>query len=641
MLLALLGLLCLAAPAHAQTSTYVNGTDGALDESTTCSNPLVRNFTVGSSFTVSDVDIGIAIQHSLRGGLRMTLQSPAGARVQIVDGNVSAIAGDNFNVRLNDQGTQTVNTDANNSSHSTAASPPFQHNFIPNNALSAFAGESSAGTWRLEVCNVGFWQQILIWSFYTGGTGTFRHAELYLTQVPAEYADLSLNMDVGGGSGNTVEYEVTVANDAASPSTATGVTVSAPLPSGVVYSSHSGGSYNSGTGLWTVGSLAPGESRTLRIVAVVTASSGTTVTTSAQVSASSVADIDSTPGNNAPAEDDQDSASFVSGTRMAGIPPTLICPAGTILFDWNGRSWTPGSTSNTYALAGLGNLSFQLTNPGSWLNLLGGTNPRLTTTVTGGLSPAQPSLAQTVDLATRNQVVTTEITLPVAVAGLQFTVFDVDYGANQFADRVRVTGTYGGAPVAVVLTNGVANYVVGNEAFGDALSGDTEAAGNVVVTFQSPVDTVVIEYGNHSAAPSNPGQQAITIHDITLCEPHTTLTVGKTSSVIGNPTQGTTDPAAIPGATIAYCILVTNGGSASATSVVATDPLPANMTFAPGSMRSGTDCASASTTEDDNATGADESNPFGASYSGGQVTFTIGTLAPAASAALRFNATVD
>jgi len=635
---AVFALLVLPASAVAQTTTYVNSTDGAINQTgTNCSNPLVRTFAVGSSFTVSDVDIGVFASHSHRGGLLMTLQSPAGTRVQIVDGSLYTIDGDNFNARLNDDSAQTVNTDGNGTNHSTSNPPPFQNNFAPNSPLSAFAGQPSNGIWRLEICSQT--QQILWWSF--GGTGTFRHAELYLTQTPSNFPDLALTKRVGGGAGESVDYVLTVANAANSSMTANGVTVTDLLPSGISYSSHSGGAYNPANGLWSVGTLAPGQSRSLTIKAAITAPAGTTITNTAQISASSVPDPDSTPGNGVSAEDDQDSASFTVGTRLAGIPPMLSCPKDRIMFDWDDRAWSAGATSANFGVAGLGTVSFSVSNPGSWLNMFGGTNPIRTAQVTGGLSPGQYSLAQTVDLANRNQFATTTITLPMAVDGLQFDIFDVDFGANQFADRVRVRGSFGGSPVLPTLTNGLANYVVGNEAFGDVLSGDAEGAGNVTVTFQSAVDTIVIEYGNHSLAPANPGQQAITLHDIAFCEPHAVIDVTRISSVLSDPVRGTTNPVAIPGALISYCILVTNSGSAPATAVIARDVLPPTMTFSPGSMRSGAACGATSTIEDDNATGADETDPVGASVSGSQLAVTTSSLAPSQAIALSFNATIN
>ena len=614
------------------TTTYVSGTDGTVDNGDTCGNPFVRNFTVSTNYTVSDVDIGVYVTHPNRGAMRMTLQSPAGTRVQIVNGN-SAITGNNFNVRLNDGGTQVVNTDGNNTNHSTSAPPPFQHNFTPNNLLSAFNGQASQGTWRLEICHSS-----------SSSNGTFRHAELYLTSPPN--ADLSLNKAVSNPSpisGAGVTYTLTATNAAASALTATGVAVTDVLPAGVTYVSHSGaGTYNSGTGVWSVGSLAPNQSAVLTISVTVTATSGATIVNSAEITASSAYDQDSTPDNGVTGEDDYATVSFtVSGARVAGTPPTLMCPKSTILFDWDSRAWTTAATSASYAVTGLGTMGFSLANPGAWLNLFGGMNPVRTNQVTGGLTPAQYGIAETVNLANRNQVVTTTITLPLAVDGAQFSIFDVDFGSSQFADRVRVTGTFNGAPVTPVLTNGVANYVIGNEAFGDVAAGNTSADGNVVVTFQSAVDTIVIEYGNHSLAPADPGQQAIVLHDILLCEPNAIISVTKISSLLSDPVRGSTNPLAIPGALVSYCILVGNAGSAEATAVTATDAIPATMTYQAGTLRSGSSCAAATTGEDDDATGADESDPVGASVSGNLLQLVAGTLVSSQTLAFTFNAVVN
>jgi uncharacterized repeat protein (TIGR01451 family) len=485
----LLVFLIPAAPAAAQAvNTYVNNTSGNINSGTTCTAPLVRNFTVGTSYNVADVQLGVFATHTWRGDLRITLQSPAGTRVQLVNGDTGNLSGDNFNVRLSDTGTQTVNTDGNTANHSTTAPPPFQHTFIPNSALSAFDGQAAAGTWRLEICD----------QYPSADNGVFQYAALYITQMPSNWADLSLDKAVSNASptfGSTITYTLTASNAASSPNTATGVQVADVLPAGVAYVGHSGtGSYDPVTGIWSVGSITAGQNRSLTITVTVTATSGATVTNSSEVAASSHIDLDSTPGNGSTSEDDYDDVSFtVSGTRVAGMPPTLTCPKSTILFDWDARAWTTSATSANYAVTGLGTLSFSITNPGAWLNMFGGTNPIRQNQVTGGFSPAQYSLAQTVNMANRTQVVTTTISLPMAVDGAQFRIFDVDFGNNQFADRVRVTGTFGGSPVNPVLTNGEANYVIGTEAFGDVLSADNSNDGNVTVTFQSPVDTIVIE----------------------------------------------------------------------------------------------------------------------------------------------------
>ncbi|MGN6290705.1 MAG: proprotein convertase P-domain-containing protein [Sphingopyxis terrae] len=639
MLLWLAMALVVAPAARAQTTTtYSNTTGGAISNGTPCSSPLVRNFTVSTSYIVGDVDLGVLATHTWRGDLRITLQSPAGTRVQLVNGDTNNISGDNFNVRLNDGGAQTVNTDGNTATHSTSA-PPYQNDFSPNSPLSAFNGENAQGTWRLEICD----------QYPQADNGNFVRADLYLTSLPANYADLSLTKSVSSAApatGSSISYMLAVTNASGSPATATGVTVQDTLPAGFSFTSATGfGSYNSTTGVWTVGSVPPGATRTLTISGTVNATSGATILNSAEITASSAPDIDSTPGNGATGEDDYAAASFtVSGSRVAGVPPVLICPAGSTLHDWDSVSWSAGTTSGSYALAAIGTMNVNIAiSGGSFLSnaTYGGQSPTRQNVVTGGLSPAQYSIFEIVDFTSQAGVVTSTISLPTAVPGAQFTLFDIDYASGQFADRVTVTGSFNGTIVYPTLTNGVANYVVGNSAYGDATSADGSANGNVVVTFAAPVDTITIEYGSHSLAPANPGQQGMAIHDINFCRPVANLLIAKTSSIVSDPVNGTTNPKAIPGATMRYCLLVTNGGSATATAIYVADPLPATTSFVPGSLRSGTSCAGATTGEDDNATGADESDPFGAAIAGTTVSASTAALGPGSAFATVFDVTVN
>lgn len=67
-------------------------------------------------------------------------------------------------------------------------------------------------------------------------------------------------------------------------------------------------------------------------------------------------------------------------------------------------------------------------------------------------------------------------------------------------------------------------------------------------------------------------------HDYTVFT--ATMSVLKTSTIISDPLNGTTNPKMIPGATIQYCVAVSNAaGSADATSIAITDPLPSQVTF--------------------------------------------------------------
>ncbi|QEL14097.1 DUF11 domain-containing protein [Limnoglobus roseus] len=138
-----------------------------------------------------------------------------------------------------------------------------------------------------------------------------------VTLTPTPVADLSLTKTVNNATaaiGTNVVFTITVNN--AGPSTATGVAVRDLLPSGLQYvSDNSAGAFNSGTGVWTIGSIANGGSRTLQITATVLASGN--YTNYAQVSASGTLDPDSTPNNGQQAPDEDDDAS-------ATVTPTPV-----------------------------------------------------------------------------------------------------------------------------------------------------------------------------------------------------------------------------------------------------------------------------------------------------------------------------
>jgi uncharacterized repeat protein (TIGR01451 family) len=64
------------------------------------------------------------------------------------------------------------------------------------------------------------------------------------------------------------------------------------------------------------------------------------------------------------------------------------------------------------------------------------------------------------------------------------------------------------------------------------------------------------------------------------------LSVAKTSTVISDPFSSS-NPKAVPGATVEYAIALTNSGAVSATVVTITDPIPVNTTFATGTYNAG------------------------------------------------------
>ncbi|MCU0870068.1 MAG: hypothetical protein MUF30_10800 [Burkholderiales bacterium] len=66
------------------------------------------------------------------------------------------------------------------------------------------------------------------------------------------------------------------------------------------------------------------------------------------------------------------------------------------------------------------------------------------------------------------------------------------------------------------------------------------------------------------------------------------LSVLKASTVISDTFNGTTNPKAIPGATVEYAVTVTNTGVVAASGLSIADPLPANTTFVQNGYSSGT-----------------------------------------------------
>jgi len=161
-----------AAPAAAQsTRVYSNTSSASINFNTPCTNPIIRTITVTSNFIIGDVDLGVLATHTWRSDIRLTLQSPAGTRQQVVDGDAANFFGFNFNVRLNDGAAQLVNTESPPVDHSTGPVPPYQFEYLPNAPLSVFNGQTSAGTWQLEICDI----------FPDADDGTFLQADLFLT----------------------------------------------------------------------------------------------------------------------------------------------------------------------------------------------------------------------------------------------------------------------------------------------------------------------------------------------------------------------------------------------------------------------------------------------------------------------------
>ena len=144
---------------------------------------------------------------------------------------------------------------------------------------------------------------------------------------------------------------------------------------------------------------------------------------------------------------------------------------------------------------------------------------------------------------------------------------------------------------------------------------------------------IVFADGTANGHVTNNARDATAFDDDEYLVTNSALTVTKTSAVISDPTSGTTNPKAIPGAVMEYTITVTNAAAAAtATNVVIKDLIPANTTFVSGSITL-------------NAAAVTDGVGFTAAPAPGFLSVTVASLAPtsttAATATLKFRVTID
>lgn len=150
-----------------------------------------------------------------------------------------------------------------------------------------------------------------------------------ITLTP-QLADLSLTKTINNPTvtvGQPVTFTLNVSN--AGPATATNVRVTDLLPPGLTFvSATPAGVYNSGSGVWTVGTLASGTSASLQITASL--NTNAPVTNTAEITASDQRDPDSTPGNGVPTEDDQASVTVTPQVADLSLVKTIDNPTPNV-----------------------------------------------------------------------------------------------------------------------------------------------------------------------------------------------------------------------------------------------------------------------------------------------------------------------
>jgi uncharacterized repeat protein (TIGR01451 family) len=286
-----------------------------------------------------------------------------------------------------------------------------------------------------------------------------------------------------------------------------------------------------------------------------------------------------------------------TNTLAAAYAPTIACTR-------NGTAFTPGGASPTWTVA---------------------TNTSATEAIVCNITNTRRTATLRINKTWVGAKVNDAVTIPAttgftnnsaALNAVANTANETDLG-TAFTVLVGDTGTLGAE-----------NFTTGNPISYDAVVGCSSGTlsgtnGKLANTLTIPVaaagGTVTCTYTNTF---------------------FTRLSVTKISNPIDD-TISLSNPKAIPGASVRYCILITNIGTQNATTVSATDTLPALVGYLPNTLRSGTSCAGATTIEDDDAADGGEVDPFRMSISGTTITGTTATLAPNASFAMVFNTIVN
>ena len=450
--------------------------------------------------------------------------------------------------------------------------------------------------------------------------------------IVAPTADLALSKTVSNPTpslGSNVTFTITATNNGPSP--ATGVAVTDLLPSGLslVSSTVSAGAYNAGTGVWTIGPMANGSTATLQIVATVTSTSLVTNTAaksaenesdpnlandSASVSVTGQsADIAITKVVDNPAPNVGSDVTFTvvatnnGPSNATGVAVTDLLPPGLTLI-----SATP-SVGSYDALTGIWTIGNLADLAGATLQIVATATSTATVTNTatksaenqpdpnaGNNSASASVTGQSADIAVTKAV---DRTTPNVGSNVTFTITATNNGPSN-ATGVFATDVLPAGLTLVSATPSMGSFspLTGLWAIGSLANGATATLQVVATVSSAGLITNTASRlsggqpdpnaGNDTASASVNGQSA----DIAI------------SKVVNNPTPNL-------GTNVTFTVVATNNGPSAATGVTVTDLLPPGLTLA-------------------------SSAPSVGAYNAGTGTWTIGSLANAATATLSIVATV-
>ncbi|MDI6050572.1 hypothetical protein QLS31_12090, partial [Flavobacterium sp. XS2P24] len=453
------------------------------------------------------------------------------------------------------------------------------------------------------------------------------------TPVVATQANVSIAKTVNNATpnvGDTVTFTLTASN--AGPSAATGVNVTDLLPSGYTFVSATtaAGTYTSGTGVWSIGSLANGASATLSITATVNATGSY-----ANMATISANEADPAPGNNTststPVPVPQANVS-VSKTVNNTTPNVGDNVTFTLTASNAGSSASTGVTVNDLLPLGYTYVSSTTatgtytSGTGVWVigSLSNGSSATLSITATvnatGSYANTATISANEADPTPGNNTSTsTPVPVPQSNVGITktsssatpnvgdnvtFTLTANNAGPSA-ATGVSVTDllpagyTYVSSTTATgIYTSGTGVWAIGSLANGASATLSIVATVNATGSYANTATIAANEVD------STPGNNASTSTPVPV--PQSNVSIAKT---VDNAMPNVGD-------TVTFTLTASNAGPSAATGVNVTDLLPSGYTFVSATTAAGT-------------------------YTSGTGVWSIGSLANGASATLSITATVN
>ncbi|RVT93070.1 DUF11 domain-containing protein [Sphingomonas crocodyli] len=227
-------------------------------------------------------------------------------------------------------------------------------------------------------------------------------------------------------------------------------------------------------------------------------------------------------------------------------------------------------------------------------------------------------------------------------------IYDAGVDTGTFVDELAPDASVAVFIVADIPATGPSNAVAGISLTAVAATGGTGGA--------LGADTIASLLGDNPGAVDNvfaDGQGAIdAVRDgrFSAFDEYVVgtaaVTAIKTATTIMDPVNGSLLPKAIPGATVEYCIQVTNAGPGTAQDVVVEDAIPANSTYVPGSLYVGGStllgaCVADGSFEDDDTSGADDADGTTGSFDNTKIHSLIATVPALSTVTTRFRVTVN